>query len=142
MLGPVLGSLIYAKAGYELTFYIFGGILGAALIIVIIILPWSLNHTKVNEVEIMEKEVETRNTMQRMIKATLENKPRPDPAPVAPLDISYSIFFRNSRAMVACISAMFSMIFMLFFDSILSNHLKKDIGIEEENIGTFLTLTL
>jgi hypothetical protein len=102
---------------------------------VIFILPWSLNHTEVNEVEIMEKGVDARNTMQRMVKATLENKAKPDPAPVAPRFISYSIFFRNSRAMVACVSAMFSMVFMLFFDSILSNHLSQDIKISEDNIG-------
>lgn len=63
MLGPVLGSLIYSAVKYEKTFYIFGGILAASLVIVIIILPWSLNHTKVDEVEIIEKEVEARNTM-------------------------------------------------------------------------------
>lgn len=134
MLGPVLGSLIYSAVGYEWTFYIFGFILLAAEIVVFLILPNKLNHTQVNEVEILEKEIEAKNTMQRMKKATLENKPVPEPTQ-RPLTISYSVFFRNSRVVVACISAMFAMIFMLFFDSILSNHLTIDLQIQDQNIG-------
>ena len=37
--------------------------------------------------------------------------------------------------MIAAISSMFSMIFMLFFDSILSNHLKYDQLVDEDLIG-------
>lgn len=44
MLGPVLGQLIYSGVKYAATFYIFGGILTAALIVVIIIIPNHLNH--------------------------------------------------------------------------------------------------
>ena len=44
MLGPVLGQLIYTKVHYAATFYIFGGILTCALVIVVVIIPGHLNH--------------------------------------------------------------------------------------------------
>jgi hypothetical protein len=44
------------------------------------------------------------------------------------------MFFTNRRAVVAAISATFAMIFMLFFDSILSIRLK-DMGVPENDIG-------
>ena len=39
MLGPVIGQLIYNFVGYEKTFYIIAGILGAPLALCIVFIP-------------------------------------------------------------------------------------------------------
>ena len=49
MLGPVLGQLIYSAVKYAATFYCFAGILTAALIVVIFIIPSHLNDLKFDE---------------------------------------------------------------------------------------------
>lgn len=54
--------------------------------------------------------------------------------------ITYWMFLKNPRAMMASISSMFSMIFMLFFDSILSDHLKYEQKVDENAIGYFFAL--
>jgi hypothetical protein len=38
-------------------------------------------------------------------------------------DVTYLMILKNRRAMMAIVSAIFAMIFMLFFDSILTVHL-------------------
>jgi hypothetical protein len=43
MLGPVLGSLIYGFMGYEDTFYVFTGFISLGAIVVIFLLPTSIN---------------------------------------------------------------------------------------------------
>jgi len=37
--------------------------------------------------------------------------------------ISFKMFLKNKRAMMACLSSIFAMIFMMFYDTIYSNHL-------------------
>lgn len=41
------------------------------------------------------------------------------------------MILKNKRAMVAAVASMFAMIFMLFYDSILSERLKKSYGVGE-----------
>ena len=48
-------------------------------------------------------------------------------------------FIKNKRAMMACFSAMFAMIFMLFYDTTYSNYLLS-IGVSEDNIGYFFAV--
>jgi len=43
MIGPVLGSMIYAQLQYENTFFVFSGMLFAACVLVYFILPARLN---------------------------------------------------------------------------------------------------
>jgi len=116
MLGPVLGQLIYTKVEYAATFYIFAGILTCALIVVLFIIPSHLNHVAFDQSKtpsmVESKDGELGNQMAQFIPSEAETR-----------TIEYKIFFRNPRAMIAAISSMFSMIFMLFFDSILSDHL-------------------
>jgi predicted MFS family arabinose efflux permease len=42
--------------------------------------------------------------------------------------------------MIAALASMFAMIFMLFFDSILSNRLKDNFGVSEKESGYFFAL--
>jgi hypothetical protein len=50
-------------------------------------------------------------------------------------DVTYLMILKNRRAMMAVVSAIFAMIFMLFFDSILTVHLIKDMKINENTAG-------
>lgn len=47
MAGPVLGSVIFSNLGYQKTFYVFGGILFACLLLIALVLPKRLNHIRV-----------------------------------------------------------------------------------------------
>lgn len=50
-------------------------------------------------------------------------------------DVTYLMILKNRRAMMAVVSAIFAMIFMLFFDSILTVHLIEDMKINENTAG-------
>jgi hypothetical protein len=50
-------------------------------------------------------------------------------------DVTYMMILKNRRAMMSVVSAIFAMIFMLFFDSILTVHLIKDLKINENTAG-------
>jgi hypothetical protein len=48
------------------------------------------------------------------------------------------MFLKNRRAMMATGSAMIAMIFMLFFDGILTMHLIDEMDISEDSAGKYL----
>jgi hypothetical protein len=50
-------------------------------------------------------------------------------------DVTYKMFLKNRRAMMATGSAMIAMIFMLFFDGILTMHLIDEMDISEDSAG-------
>lgn len=54
-------------------------------------------------------------------------------------DVSYTMFLTNRRAMFAVISAVFAMMFMLFYDSILSVRMES-MGVADTNIGFMFAL--
>lgn len=53
-------------------------------------------------------------------------------------DVTYMMFLKNRRAMMATVSAVFAMIFMLFFDGILTMHLILEMDINENSAGNNL----
>jgi hypothetical protein len=44
MLGPVIGVLIYSYSNFELTFYMFAGFLFLGMLLILFVIPNSLNH--------------------------------------------------------------------------------------------------
>ena len=52
--------------------------------------------------------------------------------------ISYLTFFKNRRAMMAIISSILAMIFMLFFDGILAIHLISEMDVSDNEAGNHL----
>ena len=50
-------------------------------------------------------------------------------------EVTYMMFLRNKRAMMATVSALFAMIFMLFFDGILTMHLITDLDVGDNKAG-------
>ena len=104
MIGPVLGSLVYGFAGYEKTFYVFGSVIGLGLIAVFILLPKRLNHVNTEP-----KAAEEAAVHEQAEEGAQDHR-----------HVSFKMILTNRRAMIAAVASMFSMIFMLFFDSILS----------------------
>jgi MFS family permease len=124
MTGPVLGSMIYGSLGYEKTFFVFSGILLFSCIIVFFILPPRLN--KLDE-QLAEAAA---NDDEKASQAASEKQ------------VSFKMFIFNFRAMLATVSSMIAMIFMLFYNGILAVELSK-MGVDTDNVGmlTFNTLT-
>lgn len=54
--------------------------------------------------------------------------------------VTYKIFFTNMRAMTAIISSMFAMIFMLFYEPVLSNYLIHNFGVSDNVVGYYFSI--
>jgi MFS family permease len=113
MIGPVLGSAVFGFAGYEKTFYVFGTVIGIGLITVFFLLPSRLNHVSVAHDEPRGSEEGEEHEVDAS-----EGQAAPEEKKV-----TFSMILTNKRAMIAAVASMFAMIFMLFFDSILSKRL-------------------
>jgi hypothetical protein len=46
MLGPVIGQILFTLVRYEKTFFIFAAVLTIAMVIIILIIPNKINHTR------------------------------------------------------------------------------------------------
>ena len=88
-----------------------------------IILPWRLNY-------IDSKAAEKRDDEER----SGISKPE--------VPITFMLFLRNKRAMLALTASMFAMVFMLFFDSILSDRLTYEMGVSDKVVGMIFCLLI
>lgn len=52
--------------------------------------------------------------------------------------ISYKMFFTNLRAMTALVSSVFAMIFMLFYEPVLTIYLQKEYNLSNEYFGMII----
>jgi uncharacterized membrane protein len=55
-------------------------------------------------------------------------------------EVTYFMILKNRRAIMAIVSGVLAMIFMLFFDSILTVHLINDMKINENTVGYYFAL--
>lgn len=117
MVGPVMGSMIYSSLGYENTFFVLSGLLFVSCVFVFFILPGRLN--KLDEPAVDAEADQERNSVE------------------AEKQVTFKMFLFNGRAMMATFSSMIAMVFMLFYNGILSVHLQKNMGVSEDNIGKF-----
>lgn len=46
MLGPVIGQTLYTFVQYKWTFFIFAGIMAAAMLVLVVVIPKSINHAE------------------------------------------------------------------------------------------------
>lgn len=53
--------------------------------------------------------------------------------------INYKMFFTNMRAMTAIVSSMFAMIFMLFYEPVLTTYLGEQYHLSDEYFGMYLS---
>jgi MFS family permease len=44
MMGPIVGQALYTFFNFEKTFYIFAGVLGLGMLIIMIVIPNNINH--------------------------------------------------------------------------------------------------
>lgn len=54
--------------------------------------------------------------------------------------VNYRIFFTNMRAMTAIVSSMFAMVFMLFYEPVLSKYLVDDYDVSENVVGYLFSI--
>ena len=118
MSGPVIGSIIYKYCHFEVTFFIFAGLLFFCGLMVLFFLPNRLNA----KAEIPEAEQKRQSQI------------------VEGPTITFGMFLFNMRAMVTIVSAAMAMVFMLFFNAILSDHLIHAYGLEEDQCGYIMAL--
>jgi MFS family permease len=144
LLGPVIGTLIFSFAGYESTFYILAGVLSCSLCITIFFLPSRLNKSgKVNEI-ILDQNPAVRPSIQGIRPQGIAERHSVDMVALAKVSERYSrrshilqaqvtfkIFLTNVRAMTAVISAMFAMVFMMFYEPIFAPYVIVAYGVSE-----------
>ena len=121
MIGPVLGSMIYASLGYEKTFFVFAGMLLLSCCFVFFILPSRMNKIDEN----LEAEAEADQEGGSIVPEK---------------EITFKMFIFNPRAMMAIISSAIAMIFMLFYNGILSVHLQENLHMDPTDIGYIFAL--
>jgi predicted MFS family arabinose efflux permease len=101
MLGPVMGAILDKYIGYEYTFIFFAGLMFACDCVAFFLLPNRLNELKEQAVEEVKEEGKE------------EAKP-----------ITFKMFYTNIPCMITAISAALAMIFMLFFNAIIGDHME------------------
>jgi MFS family permease len=154
-MGPVIGTTIYGFAGYELTFYILAGILCLSFLTAIFLLPHRINkykNDKPNEV-ILDQNANARPSIQGPRPQGIAERHSVDMVGLAKVSERYSrrshvmmaqvtfkIFFTNLRAMTAIVSAMFAMIFMLFYEPVFTPYIVAQGWIAEEKVGYTLAI--
>ena len=119
MSGPVIGSIIYKYLAFQYTFVVFAGLMLFCGVLCIFFLPSRLND--------MTKEIEEEKSQRESQKLQEET-------------VSFKVFFFNMRAMVTVCSAAIAMVFMLFFNAILSDHLVHAYGLEADQCGYIMAL--
>ncbi|CDW87636.1 permeases of the major facilitator superfamily [Stylonychia lemnae] len=115
MIGPVIGQALYSILDFEYTFFCSAAIVGTSLILTLVLIPQRINNTSSNE----------RDSITSSQRA--ENDKR----------ISYKMMIKNKRVMIACISVIIAMVFMLFFETILADQLLA-IGVSKDHVGNLI----
>ena len=121
MVGPIMGSMIYSHVGYENTFFIFSGMLLVSCIFVYFILPARLNKLDLDS-ELQAADDEKNSQV------------------VPAKQVSFKMFLFNTRAMLAVVSSTIAMVFMLFYNGILSVHLQENMDVSSDNVGYIFAL--
>ncbi|CDW88996.1 permeases of the major facilitator superfamily [Stylonychia lemnae] len=112
MLGPVIGQALYTLLGFEYTFYCTSAILMLPFLAVLQFIPSQYNRSSDDRAGSM-------TSSQRLEKSK---------------EIRLRMLLTNKRVIVAALSSIFAMIFLLFFDTILSDQLL-DMGISKDLVG-------
>lgn len=118
--------------------------MAAAMIVLVIVIPKSINHAE----DIMSK-AEIDHYFERLKSTEARSSDYVANQGVAVRselktnmshDVTYGMILKNRKVMMAIVSAMFAMMFMLFFDGILTMHLISDMDINENEAGYFFAL--
>eukprot|EP00347_Sterkiella_histriomuscorum_P004444 403360434 len=113
MLGPVIGQALYSALDFEYTFYVTTAIIFVPFMLVIFFIPNRIN-----------KQVKDQNADSMTSSQKIQNNRK----------VGLKMLLTNKRVMMASISSIFAMIFMLFYDTILSDQLL-EIGVSKNLVG-------
>jgi MFS family permease len=148
--GPFIGQTIFIGAGYAGTFYAMAGILCVALALVSFLIPNRINEfgAQLPDEIILEQPKESRPSVQAMpihkiaervsfnaVALARQSARYSRTSKVLEAQVTYKIFLTNMRAMTAIISSMFAMIFMLFYEPVLSSYLKNQYDQSDNVVG-------
>lgn len=109
VVGPVVGSFVYAWVGYVNTFYFFTVFIGSISTVCVILLPSHLNHSQKSQ--------------------EISFTPRAEVP-----DVGYAKILSNKRSFIAMFILSFAMICGVFIDPVLSIELIS-LGMDEQNTG-------
>lgn len=128
ILGPVIGSILYAQIGYKGSFYAFGGLILVNLIFSLICIPNFINNT-VNEDANNDKS-ESFIEQPSMRSPLLDGKHR-----LTPADLTYRNILSHKRPAFAYSALACALFCIQFSSAFLTIHLKKEFDIDEEDMG-------
>lgn len=131
-----------------------GGILGAILVSIIVMLPWRLNTAKKPDEVILEQRGDSRPSIQGHRPQVIAEQNAVDMVGLAKVSerysrrshimiaqVNYKVFFTNLRAMTAVAAAVFAMIFMLFYEPVLTRYLATTRKwVNEDAVGLLLAV--
>lgn len=149
MIGPVLGSLFMAITdSFEITFYIFGGLILAGGLFAFIALPNYLNKADIGPnrgitarasvVSIGVHQVERNESSDD---SDEEDSVRgPDGKKIKKKKVTFGLFLAHPRSLFCLLACGASMICLLFFESTLANYLKTAYGISESENGLIFAI--
>ena len=146
MMGPIVGQALYTYFNFQKTFYIFAGLLAIGMLVIMCIIPNKLNHAD----EIMSRsEIDLYFERLKSTDAASTTYIPPNNRVLTSSyaktsfsrEVTYWMFLRNRRAMMSVLSAVLAMVFMLFFESILTMHLIKDMKLSENTAGKLIGVT-
>jgi MFS family permease len=151
MMGPCLGQALYTLFNYQLTFYIFAGFFTLAMLVLIFMVPSHLNRgddiLSKEEIDMYFEQLKSTEGGRASSYEITENR-RPilmrseGAKTTSSKAVTYWMFLKNRRAMMATVSAVIAMIFMLFFYGILTMHLISDMDIGENSAGKIRSFLL
>lgn len=136
--------------GYEYTFYVLAGVLMCSLTVAVLFMPNSLNNhiSALPSEKILEQEGLDLINVQSAPIHGIAQRHSVDMLAVARLSarysrrshhmeaqINYKMFFTNLRAMTAIVSSVFAMIFMLFYEPVLTTYLSSEYHLSDKYFG-------
>lgn len=127
ILGPVIGSIVYAHVGYQGAFYTFGGLIFLNLLMSQFLIPDFINNNKKTDDAIEGK---SESLIERTSSPLLEGKQR-----LTPADLTYGNILSHKRCAFAYSCLGCSLFCIQFSSAFLTIHLKKEFDISKEDMG-------
>ena len=119
------------------------------MLIIMIVIPNKINHAEEimtkSEIDLYFERLKSTDGASSSFLTPNNNRGlmRSDAKTSMSREITYWMFLRNRRAMMSVLSAVLAMVFMLFFESILTMHLINDMKLSENTAGkSFILITL
>lgn len=120
MIGPAVGQVLYSALGFEKTFYCSALIVGIPIIAQVFLIPQKMNHLSENDIK--QRTASVDSFRYNDFKS-----------------ITYKTLLTNKRVVVGCVSSILAMIFMVFYETIYSDHMIT-LGVSENVIGYLFAL--